>query len=188
VTISGVAAGAAGHEVTLLERTVGHPFAPVSTTATDAGGAYSFATAPLESTSYRVVEAGALSSVLFEGVRDVLTAAISTAGATGLSSPPAGAAITEATIEPGDQVTFAGGVSGAVAGRAVYLQRESSSGLSFHTVSSTSVDASSAYAFTYTFDAPGTWVMRVKVPAGPRSLGSASPPFTIHVARPATGP
>jgi hypothetical protein len=186
LTISGVAAGWAGHQVTLLARTAGRPFTIASTTTADAGGAYSFTVAPLASTSYRAV-AGAASATLFEGVRDVLTAALSTSGPGSPPSPAAGVG-TEATIEVGEELVFSGTLTGAAAGQAVYLQRELPSGVQFHTVASTTVDATSAYAFTYAFDAPGTWVMRVKVPAGPQSLASASATFTIHVERPAPGP
>ncbi len=185
VTISGV--GPAGDQVTLLARTAGHPFTAVSTTASDAGGAYSFTVAPLASTDYRAVAAHAASTTLHEGVRDVLTAAVSATAPADPSAPESDLG-TEATIEAGSALTFFGTLTGAAAGQRVYLQREQPSGVRFHTVAATTVDTSSAYALTYAFDAPGTWVMRVKVPAGPQSLGSASAAFTIHVERAASEP
>ena len=76
MTISGTALGAGAQQLTLLGRTARGRFAPIAQTVADAGGAYSFTTAPLENTSYRVIDADAASTVLFVGVRDLLTVAI----------------------------------------------------------------------------------------------------------------
>ena len=79
-TISGVLAGATTPQtVTLLGRTVHQQgFAPIAEVSTGAGGAYSFpAQAPVNSTLYRVKATGQKSAVLYEGVKDVLTAEVS---------------------------------------------------------------------------------------------------------------
>ena len=69
VTISGVAAGAsAGTAVKLLGRTRGGLFAVLAEGSTDASGAYSFSVAPMTDTIYRVTDAAARSTALFERV------------------------------------------------------------------------------------------------------------------------
>lgn len=69
VTISGVAAGAsAGTAVKLLGRTRGGLFAVLAEGSTDASGAYSFSVAPVTDTIYRVTDAAAHSTALFERV------------------------------------------------------------------------------------------------------------------------
>ena len=62
--------------VTLLAHTARqHGFAPVAEVTTDASGNYTFpAQSPVNSTFYEVKGAGKLSAVLYEGVKDVLTA------------------------------------------------------------------------------------------------------------------
>jgi hypothetical protein len=63
VTISGTVAGAPEQPVTLLARTHGGKFAPVSTSTTDSSGKYSFSPqTPVTSTIYRVT-AGHTSSI-----------------------------------------------------------------------------------------------------------------------------
>ena len=52
-----------------------HGFAPVAEVTTDSSGNYTFpAQSPINSTFYKVKGAGKTSAVLYEGVKDVLTA------------------------------------------------------------------------------------------------------------------
>jgi hypothetical protein len=119
VTISGVLAGATTPQtVTLLGRTIHQQgFAPIAEVSTGPGGAYSFpAQVPVNSTLYRVKAGrGEKSAVLYEGVRDVLTAE---------ASPT--------TLQAGQAVTFSGTVAPDHAGHAIYLERENASGNGFH--------------------------------------------------------
>jgi hypothetical protein len=66
--ITGVAAGAVGQAVMLLASSHGQRFAPVAKASTEAGGAYSFAVTPSANTTYRVIDAHARSTELFECV------------------------------------------------------------------------------------------------------------------------
>jgi hypothetical protein len=170
-TITGVAAGPAEETLTLLARTNGQPFAPVAKATTEAGGAYSFAVTPPQNTTYRVLSASAESSELFEGVRYALRA-----------EAPASRAQT------GVPVTFSGTVLGAPAGEPVHLERRNPSGVGFHVVDSGAVGAGDSYSVVHTFDSAGSEVMRIAVPAGPQTLGSTSPEFTIAVTRQPASP
>ena len=171
VTISGTALGAGEQQLTLVARTARGKFAPVAQTVADAGGAYSFTTAPLENTSYRVIDADAASTVLFIGVRDPLTLAIE----------PGSISSAEASLQAGESLTFSGALSGAPAGRTIDLQRESSSGFGFRTVQSTTADGSGAFTLTHAFATPGTWAMRLRAPADSNTLASTSGEITVHV-------
>jgi hypothetical protein len=111
VTISGVLAGATTSQpVTLLARTVHqHGFAPIAEVGTGAGGSYSFpAQTPVNSTLYRVRGGGQKSAVLYEGVKDVLTAEVSAT-----------------TIQAGQALTFKGTVAPDHTQRARDLPRAS---------------------------------------------------------------
>ena len=74
VTISGVDAGAAGQQVTLLARTAGGPFVALADDTAGAGGEYTFTTTPTQRTQYRVTSAAEQSSILLEGFKYLLTA------------------------------------------------------------------------------------------------------------------
>jgi hypothetical protein len=168
VTISGVLAGATTPQtVTLLGRTVHQQgFAPIAEVSTGAGGAYSFpAQVPVNSTLYRV-KAGRSekSAVLYEGVRDVLTAA---------ASPT--------TLPAGQAVTFSGTVAPDHAGHAIYLERENASGNGFHVVQRGYILPSSTYSIVHQVYVPGTKVYRIDVPGGPDNGRAVSQPFTIQV-------
>jgi hypothetical protein len=165
-TIAGVAAGAAGQTLTLLARTHGQPFAPIAKATTEVGGAYNFTVTPLQNTTYRVLSASAESSELFEGVRYALSA-----------EAPA------STVQTGVPLTFSGTVLGAPAGALVYLERRNASGIGFHVVDSGAVGSGDSYSIAHTFDSAGSELMRITVPAGPQTLGSTSPEFTITVTR-----
>src|SRR2546430_11069753 len=79
VTISGTAPGAPSTPVTLLAHIAKQRgFVTVSQAKTDAAGNYTFpAQAPATNTFYRVRASGRQSAVLYEGVRDLLTAQVS---------------------------------------------------------------------------------------------------------------
>lgn len=181
VTISGVAAGVASGPVTLLARTVRqHGFAPVAQVSTDSGGAYTFpAQTPVNSTFYevttairpckvphgRVCSASAdRSALLYEGVKDVVTAAVS-----------------QSMIPAGQTLTFTGMVAPDHTGHIVYLERQNVGNGNFHVVEVATVGAGSAYSIAHTVYVPGTKVYRVRIPGGPENEGAASAPFTIQV-------
>jgi hypothetical protein len=164
VTISGVAAGADGQPITLLARARGNAFAAVATVTTDASGHYSFTQEPLARTHYRVTDATAQSTVLFESVGFALAA-----GAT----PNA--------VQAGQQQTFSGTLAPAHLGEAVYLEREYASGIGFYVIDVGTVDAASEYTIVDSFAAPGRGIMRIKVPTDGERDGTTSPPFTVTV-------
>jgi hypothetical protein len=182
VTITGVATGAASRPVTLLARTVRQRgFAPVAEVSTNASGEYTFpAQSPVNSTFYEVAATEApcaanphprackaivnKSAVLYEGVKDVLTAAVS-----------------QSTIQAGRTLTFTGTVAPDHTGHIVYLERQNVGNGNFHVVEVATVGAGSAYSIAHTVYAPGTKVFRVRIPGGPENEGAASTPFTIQV-------
>jgi hypothetical protein len=170
VTISGVAAGLTSTPVTLFERTANqHGFAPVSEVTTNAGGEYTFpAQAPVYNTFYEV-RTGAKadkekSAVLYEGVKDVLTAEVS-----------------PSTIQAGQVLTFKGTVAPEHTGHIVYLERQDASGNGFHVVQVASIGAGSAYTIVHTVYDAGTKVFRVRVPGDAENEGAVSPSFTVQV-------
>jgi hypothetical protein len=165
VTISGVLAGGAKVPVTLLARTDQQGFAPVAQTTTDAVGNYAFPPqAPVNSTFYEVQGAGKTSAVLYEGVKDVLTAQVS-----------------QTTIEAGGTLTFSGAVAPDHTGHVIYLERQNASGDGFHVVQVGRVMAGSVYSIAHTVYVPGTKVFRVMIPGGPENEGAASQPFVVNV-------
>ena len=165
VVISGVAAGAAHAPLTLLGRTAGGSFKPLATTTSDGEGRYAFpAQATLASTRYRVEGAGRRSAVLYQGVKYVLTA---TPGA--------------ATVQSGQPFTVTGTVTPVRAGHEIYLERQNILGTGFHVAGVGSVNPDGTYSITHAFFAPGTDVLRVKIPGDPENGGTASPTFTLAV-------
>lgn len=164
VTIGGVAAGAANQPVTLAARTPGGAFAAVATSTTDAGGSYSFTQSPLQSTSYKVTVATTMSTVLFEGVKFLLST----------GSEPS-------TAEAGQALTFTGTLAPVDAGQVVHLERRSPSGIGFSVVGAGTVNADSTFSITYMAHTVGTYTMRIKVPAGSGIEGTASDPFSVQV-------
>jgi hypothetical protein len=183
-TISGVVAGAAvGHPVTLLARTVHqHGFAPVAQATTDASGNYSFAAqTPVNSTLYRVQSADPScanapanvractarqlrSAVLYEGVKDVLTAEVSAT-----------------TIQAGQALEFKGTVAPDHTGHVVYLEREDAAGSGFHVVQVGHVLPGSTYSIVHQVYVPGTKVFRIEIPGGPDNGRAVSQLFTVQV-------
>jgi hypothetical protein len=166
VTISGTVASAPKMPVTLEAHTARqHGFAPVVEVMTDSSGNYTFpAQSPINSTYYQVKGAGKRSAVLYEGVKDMLTAEVS-----------------QTTIQAGQKLTFSGTVTPDHTGHVIYLERQNASGMGFHVVKVATVLPGSSYAITHTVYDPGTKVFRVKIPGGPENEGAASTPFTIVV-------
>jgi hypothetical protein len=167
VTISGVLAGATTPQtVTLLARTVHQAgFAPIAEVSTGAGGAYSFpAQTPVNSTLYRVQGAGQKSAVLYEGVKDVLTAEVS-----------------PTTVQAGEALTFKGTVVPDQTGHIIYLERQNAAGTAFHVVQVGHVLPGSVYSIVHQVYVPGTKVYRIDIPGGPDNGRAISQPFTIQV-------
>jgi hypothetical protein len=166
VTISGTAAGAANVSVTLLARTASQAsFAPVAQAKTDASGNYTFpAQAPVTNTFYEVSGAGRVSAVLYEGVRDLLTAQVSSS-----------------SIQAGQAVTFSGAVAPDHTGHVIYLERRNRTGGDFHVAQVGVVQPGSTYSIVHTVYDEGVKVFRIEIPGGPENVGAASAPLTITV-------
>jgi hypothetical protein len=177
VTISGVLAGGVNYPVTLEARTVHqHGFAPVAQAITDGSGNYSFAAqSPVNSTLYRVFainpscdiracKASVKSAVLYEGVKDVLTAEVSAT-----------------TVKAGEALTFKGTVAPDHTGHIIYLERENAAGTGFHVVQVGYVLPGSTYSIVHQVYVPGTKVYRIDIPGGPDNGRAVSQPFTIQV-------
>jgi hypothetical protein len=166
VTISGKLEGGANQLVTLLARgRRQHGFERIVQTQANAAGEYSFpAQSPINNTFYRVTSARQASAVLYEGVKDVLTAKVSAT-----------------TVPAGQPVTFSGTVSPDHTGHAIYLERQNASGGGFHTIEVGRVGPGSTYSLSRRLYDPGTRMLRVFIPGGPENQGAASQPFTITV-------
>jgi hypothetical protein len=179
VTISGKFASGPNQPVTLLTRgRHQHRFSLIAQVTTSGAGEYTFpAQTPVNNTFYRVTSSPACrhprgahcapfpsSAVLYEGVKDVLTAQVS------------------ATIVPaGQAVTFSGTVAPDHTGHVVYLERQNARGSGFHVIQVSFVGAGSAYSIVHRLYDPGMKVLRVFIPGGPENQGAASPPFAILV-------
>ena len=167
VTISGVLAGATTPQtVTLLSRTVHQRgFAPIAEVSTGADGAYSFpAQTPVNSTLYRVQGAGQKSAVLYEGVKDVLTAEVS-----------------PTTVQAGEALTFKGTVTPDQTGHIIYLERQNAAGTAFHVVQVGHVLPGSVYSIVHQVYVPGSKIFRVDIPGGPDNGRAVSQLFTVQV-------
>ena len=113
--------------VTLYGHVHDRGFSPVATTMTDASGDYAFAPqAPVANTYYQVRGLSKKSAVLFEGVKDVVTA---TANAT--------------SVTAGATVVFSGSVSPDKTGHSVLLERKNADGTGWHVVQRSVVGAGS---------------------------------------------
>jgi hypothetical protein len=181
-TISGVLAGATTPQTVTLEARTVHQqgFAPVAEASTGAGGAYSFpAQTPVNSTLYRVSTADpscyapgpALracktlkSAVLYEGVKDVLTAEVSAT-----------------TVKAGEALTFKGTVVPDHTGHIIYLERQNAAGTGFHVVQVGYVLPGSEYSIVHQVYVPGTKVYRIDIPGGPDNGRAVSQLFTVVV-------
>jgi len=167
VTISGILSGGAKQPLTLLAHTAKqHGFAPVAEVTTDASGNYTFPVqSPINSTFYEVKGYGQTSAVLYEGVKDVFTAAT----------------VSRTTIQTGQSLTFSGTAAPDHSGHIIYLERQNASGMGFHVVQVAYVGSGSIYSIVHAVYDPGTKVFRVKIPGGPENEGAATPPVTITV-------
>jgi hypothetical protein len=186
VTITGTLANGANRPVQLLARTrLQQGFTPVALVTPDANGNYVFpAQSPVNSTFYEVqvyevhtaspclatpqVRApcsGPLTSaVLYEGVKDLLSAQVSAT-----------------TVQAGSTLSFTGTVAPSHPGHVIYLERQDANDSGFHVVQVSFADPSSTYTIAHTVYDPGTKVFRVHIPGGPENEGAASAPFTIQV-------
>jgi hypothetical protein len=165
VTLSGVLAGGAGKKVTLLSHAAKQPFAKVEEVTADGNGEYKFLIpAATSSAFYHVTSGGITSTVLFQGVKYILTA---TAAPT--------------TAQAGQPVTFAGTVTPGNAGKVVYLERENAFGGGFHVTDVTTVSAASTYSITHFVFGSAKQVFRVKVPGDPTNQAVSSATFPIEV-------
>jgi hypothetical protein len=165
VTLTGVVAGVtAPTTVTLLARTARAGFAPVAVTTTDASGNYSFTQTPVLNSFYRTQALGLHSAVLFEGVKDVVTAAVD-----------------QTTVEAGQTLTFTGSVSPDKTGHVIFLQRQNASGDDWHNVEMARVGPGSTFTIQRRVTVPGTKVFRVLIPGGPENQRGASAPITVTV-------
>jgi hypothetical protein len=162
VTISGVAAGAAGQQVTLLARTHGQVFASIAQTLTGDSGEYSFAVSPSQSTDYRVSDSSTASIVLAQRVRFALT----------VNEPPS-------TLAAGTELTVSGEAIAAPAGTVVRLELQRASGVSFRPVAVGSVSAGGVYSISYTPASVGANVLRVSIAASSEHADVTSEPFTV---------
>jgi hypothetical protein len=184
-TISGVLASVTTSQTVTLEgRTVHqHGFAPIAEVSTDASGNYSFpAQAPVNSTLYRVSTAGPgcsgvppaaracrrahglRSAVLYEGVKNVLTAEVS-----------------PSTVQAGEALTFKGTVAPDQTGHVIYLERQNAAGTAFHVVQVGHVLPGSTYSIVHQVYVPGTKVFRIDIPGGPDNGRAVSQLFTVQV-------
>jgi hypothetical protein len=169
--LTGVVAGAkAGTPVTLLARGRGGHFTTAATGHTDSAGAYEFTQTPLTNTLYRVTSGATQSAALFEGVKYALTV-----------SP------TASTVQAGQPLTFSGSVQPALAGHAVYLERQGSLRLGWHVIDVGTVGTPShpgeaaPFTFAHTFNSPGVLRLRLKIPGDPGNQGAAGAPSEVTV-------
>lgn len=167
VTITGVLAGGANQQVTLLAHTRGGSFAPVAKATTSGSGAYTFTESPQHSTFYKVTSAVRSSAVLFEGVKYALGPVTQSAS----------------SVQVGQAFTVSGTVTPAVAGHIVYLERQNASKVSgYHAIEVATVTAAGTYSITRPFfGATAGAVLRVEIPGDPANQGVASAPFTLAV-------
>ncbi len=184
VTISGKLASGAVRPVVLLARTGRHGvFASVAQVSTNSAGEYSFPPqSPINSTFYRVrtvspvpcppgekcprrARLGHLSSaVLFEGVKDVLTAQV-----------------LPTTVQAGQSITVSGTVAPDHTGHVIELERQNAHTPGFHVIQVSFVGAGSSYSIVHQLYDSGTKVLRVHIPGGPENEGASSQPFTVQV-------
>jgi hypothetical protein len=170
VTLSGTVAGVTSPQpVTLFARTARTGFAPVAQGMTDASGAYAFTQTPVVNSFYRVQALGKSSAVLFEGVRDVVTATVD-----------------QSTVQAGQTLTFTGSVSPDKSGHVIYLQRQNANEQDWHNVEQTRVGLGSTFTIRHRVVVPGTKVFRVLIPGGPDNQRGASAPITVTVTPNAT--
>lgn len=158
-----VASTKAPVEVVLLARGRGASFQSVAKTTT-VEGKYKFTQTPAQNTLYRVMVAGKLSGVVFEGVKRVLTAAVIATSVASLQS-----------------LEFSGTVTPAQANQPVYLERKNSFGGGWHVVPALLSTNGVDYKITHQVSGSGPESFRIKVPGDPAFETTASSPFVIQV-------
>jgi hypothetical protein len=105
------------------------------------------------------------SAVLYEGVRNMLSAQVS-----------------PTSILEGQIITFTGSVAPSHPGHVIYLERQDASGQGFHVVQVSTLSQESTFSIPYQVYSTGTVVFRVHIPGGPDNGGAASQLFAIQVA------
>jgi hypothetical protein len=163
VTVSGVALGAPGQTITLLQRTPAGAFAPLATTTSGTGGEYSFTQTLTRDTALQVGDATTHSSVAFVLVQRALT----------LEAPPTSA-------PAGAPLTLTGKIAPATDGETAYLERENASATGFHVVAAGTVTGG-AFSIAHAFSGAGPCVLRVRVPGDASFQSTASAPFTVEL-------
>jgi hypothetical protein len=153
--------------VTLFAR---HPdqqhFQALKTGRTGGDGSYSFTQQPTENEIYQVRETFAPhrhTSMLFEGVQDVVTMTASSSSST-----------------VGGKITFKGNVTPGKGGHVVYLQKLGQDG-DWHTVEVRFLTSSSTFQFGWTFGTTGDKTFRARITGGEENVGGASAPVKITV-------
>lgn len=165
VVISGTLTGGAVQPVILYASTARGGPAAVATTVTDPAGNYSFpAQSPMRSTAYQVKGLNRSSALLYEGVRDVLSASASSN-----------------QVAAGTPVTFSGNVSPDHRGHVIYLERQNATDGDFHVIEVATVGSGSSYSIAHRFYDTGTRNVRVYIPGGPENQGAPSQTFAVTV-------
>jgi hypothetical protein len=169
VKLTGKVAGASDAPVTLTAHTDGNdPFAAIATSTTNAAGEFTFTESPTTSTYYQAQSGSAQSTVQFEGVSYLLTAAVSAE-----------------TVHSGEAVTFSGTVSPIHAGHPVYVERQNAGPRGgFHVVDVGAVSPTGTYSIADYLFGFGTGVYRVAIPADFANAASVSRTFSINVTAP----
>jgi hypothetical protein len=124
---------------------------------------------PLVSTAYRVDGAGKSSAVLWEAVRDIVTASVSPG----------------TTITAGQTVTFMGTVTPDRTGHVIFLERKNGNGPGFHIVQAGIIGPGSSFSLAHAVFTVGTNVFRLHVPNDGVNGPASSAALTIMVNPPA---
>jgi hypothetical protein len=162
--ISGTLAAGAGSNVTLYARTAGGTFTPVTSVNTGQDDSYSFPSLTPQSSTYYQVRSGSVdSTVLFLGVKYVVSASA-----------------TATTIAQGQPVSLTGTVAPTSPDHVVDLQEQALSG-QWVTIQRSLTTGESTFTLTRPLFTAGTLSLRAFVPGGPSNQGTASTPVTITV-------
>lgn len=167
LTLEGKVAGAAaGTAVTLMSHPRGvQTLSAVAASKTlDAAGTYRFTIAQaLSNTVYKVVSGAVNSAQLFEGVKYILNAGVSTN-----------------KIQSFNTIVFSGTVTPARAGKVVYLERENIGG-GFHVADVGQVNAEGKFTIPHFVFGAGKHVYRIKVPGDPENGTIGTGPIPVEV-------
>ena len=146
------------------------PATLAQTTTTSASGTYSFTVQGDTNELYQArtinTSTPQATAELFQGVQDTVTMTTNSASSM-----------------VGGTVTFSGSVAPSKAGHVVYLEKLGGDGR-WHIVQTSTISASSTFAFNWTFGTSGTKQFRARVVGGPVNVGGASTPVTETVALP----